>query len=78
MSGYIVEWGEARARGILPLALAEGVKLVRGVRRGEAIRYADVRQRKAGMIDELRREMGDGGWEDVGNGAMLPKLEFPE
>lgn len=78
VSGYIVEWGEARARGILPLALAEGVKLVRAVRRGEAIRYADVRQRKAGTIDELRREMGDGGWEDVGNGAMLPKLEIPE
>ena len=78
VSGYIVEWGEARARGILPLALAEAVKLVRPVQRGEAICYADVRPRNAGTIDELRREMGDGGWEDVENGAMLPKLEFPK
>ncbi len=77
VSGYVTGWGEARARGILPLALADGVELMRPAQRGKAIRYADVRPGRAGTIGELRREMGDGGWEDAGTGAELLELDFP-
>ncbi len=77
VSGYVVGWGAARARGILPLALAEGVKLLQPVERGRAIRYADVQRGRAGTIEELRHEMGDRGWEGLGAEVGSPEIEFP-
>lgn len=77
VSGYVVRWDDARGRGLLPLALAGGVTLARPVERGKAVRYADVHRGATGMMEEMRREMGDRGWDDPATEPRLPELEFP-
>jgi predicted homoserine dehydrogenase-like protein len=48
--------GVARAEGLLPLGLAEGATLVRSVKQGEVLRYADVTLPADRLSDRLRTE----------------------
>ncbi len=61
VSGYVVEWADARERSLLPLALAAGVRLAHAVPGGGAITYADLEPLPATTIGELRQLMGDPG-----------------
>jgi predicted homoserine dehydrogenase-like protein len=46
----------ARAEGLLPLGVAEGVTVKRAVRQGEVLRYTDVTLPADRLSDRLRRE----------------------
>ena len=77
VSGFIVEWTLAREITLLPLALADGVKVKRSIPMGVPVRYADVAPPRQSLIRDLRREIGDEGWE-----AEAPRpaavISFPD
>ena len=77
VSGYIVEWTQAREMTLLPLALADGVEVKRSIPKGVPLRYADVVPPHESLIRDLRREVGDAGWE-----AEAPRptaaISFPD
>jgi len=55
--GLIERWEQARAEGLLPLGLADGVRLRHDVSRDEAITYADVELDETAPVVRLRREL---------------------
>jgi predicted homoserine dehydrogenase-like protein len=55
--GLIERWEQARAENLLPLGLAEGVRLRRDRARDEAITYADVELDETAPVVRLRREL---------------------
>ena len=77
VSGYIVEWPEARRLGLLPLALADGVELRRPIARGLPVRYGDVTLPDNLAISELRREIGDTGLATEPGTFAAGEIAFP-
>jgi predicted homoserine dehydrogenase-like protein len=77
VSGYVVEWADARERSLLPLALAAGVTLARAVPAGRAVRYADIDPLPTGTLTELRALMGDRGRSDATPAPDAEPLVFP-
>ena len=64
LGGYHT-YGEAeaydvsRAEELLPIGLAEGCKLLRDVRKDEALTYADVELPEGRLVDQLRAEQDE-------------------
>lgn len=77
VSGYIIDWPAARRESLLPLALADRVKLVNPVPRGRAITYADIEPLPASAIRDLRAQMGDAGQQERPRDSGESPLEFP-
>ena len=77
LNGYIVEWSEARELGLLPLALAEAIKLRQPIRKGSPLRYDDVSLPDYSALIDLRRQLGDVGRE-IHPGDTRPfEIRFP-
>ncbi|MCY3801090.1 MAG: flagellar biosynthesis protein FlgA [Chloroflexi bacterium] len=77
LSGYIVEWHQARRMGLLPLALADGVTLRRSTAKGSPLRYCDVDLPGDAIIQQLRRELGDAG-SDSKPALPADQISFPD
>ncbi len=77
VSGYVLEWPEARRIGLLPLSLADGVELRRPIARGLPVRYPDVALPDHSAIRELRRELGDAGSETDATPPTAAEIAFP-
>lgn len=67
--GTVISAANSLAKSVLPMGLASGAKVIRPVKRGELLTYADVKMDESGYAFKIRRELE----ERAKKGEFFPK-----